>query len=175
MNFSKSLALVKSTTVALTIGMSSAAAAELEFIQWWEPELPSGALRAIMDDFEAQNPGITVTLVSGPYASTRDQIVVSAASGTLSDVVGLDGAWVNDLSQQGAIAGMDDLMAGSDFNADEVAAIISLNGNSYMFPVAIFRLPRFCQSRHAGVGRHRVHARNPLGVRRSRAQANQSG
>ncbi len=143
MNFSKSLALVKSTTVALTIGMSSAAAAELEFIQWWEPELPSGALRAIMDDFEAQNPGITVTLVSGPYASTRDQIVVSAASGTLSDVVGLDGAWVNDLSQQGAIAGMDDLMAGSDFNADEVAAIISLNGNSYMFPVASFVYPVF--------------------------------
>ena len=29
----------------------------LEFIQWWEPELPSGALRGLMDQFEAQNPG----------------------------------------------------------------------------------------------------------------------
>ena len=143
MRFTKSLALVKSAAVALAMGMSSAVAdTNIEFIQWWEPELPAGALRGIMDDFEAANPGITVTLVSGPYASTRDQIVVSAASGTLSDVVGLDGAWVNDLSKQGAIAAMDDLMAGSNFNKDDVAAI-SLDGNSYMFPVASFVYPVF--------------------------------
>ncbi|MGO8659050.1 extracellular solute-binding protein, partial [Rhizobium ruizarguesonis] len=74
------------------------------------PEMPSGALRGIMNDFEAKNPGIKVTLVSGPYATTRDQIVVGAASGTLSDVVGLDGAWVNGLAKQGAIASMDELM-----------------------------------------------------------------
>ncbi|MGO8477666.1 extracellular solute-binding protein, partial [Rhizobium ruizarguesonis] len=57
------------------------------------------ALRGIMNDFEAKNPGIKVTLVSGPYATTRDQIVVGAASGTLSDVVGIDGAWVNGLAK----------------------------------------------------------------------------
>lgn len=60
---------------------------EIEFIQWWEPEMPAGALRGIMDDFEKANPDIKVTLVSGPYSTTHDQIVVGAASGTLSDVV----------------------------------------------------------------------------------------
>ena len=35
---------------------------------------------------------------------THDQIVAGAASGTLSDVVGLDGAWVNGLAKQDAIA-----------------------------------------------------------------------
>ena len=105
--------------------------------------MPAGAFRSIMDDFEAQNPGITVTLVSGPYATTRDQIVIGAASGTLSDVVGLDGAWVNDLAKQGAIAAMDDLMSSSGFDASEVAAIIQLDGNSYMFPVASFVYPVF--------------------------------
>ena len=145
MNVKKSVLLWKSAVVAGVLGTTGAMAqANLEFIQWWEPELPAGALRAIMDDFEAKNPGITVTLVSGPYATTRDQIVVGAASGTLSDVVGLDGAWVNDLARQNAIAAMDDLMAASsDFNADEVAAVIEVDGSSYMFPVASFVYPVF--------------------------------
>ena len=105
MNFRKSMLLLQSAAIACALGITGAVAqTNLEFIQWWEPELPAGALRGIMDDFEAKNPGIKVTLVSGPYANTRDQIVVGAASGTLSDVVGLDGAWVNDLAKQGAIA-----------------------------------------------------------------------
>ncbi len=144
MNITRTSTWLVSTAFAATLGISTAQAdADLEFIQWWEPELPAGALRGIMDEFEAQNPGITVTLVSGPYATTRDQIVVGAASGTLSDVVGLDGAWVSDLAKQGAIAPMDDLMAASDFDSSQVAAIISLDNNSYMFPVASFVYPIF--------------------------------
>ena len=115
----------------------------IEFIQWWEPELPSGSFRALMDEFEAQNPGIEVKLISGPYSSTRDQIVVGAASGTLSDVVGLDGAWVNDLAKQGAIASLDELMTSTSFDAGQVADIIRVDGQSYMFPVASFVYPIF--------------------------------
>lgn len=115
----------------------------IEFIQWWAPELPEGSFRAIMDEFEAQNPGIKVELISGPYSNTRDQIVAGAATGTLSDVVGLDGAWVNDLAKQGAIAALDDLMASTNFDASQVAAIIKLDGKSYMFPVASFVYPIF--------------------------------
>lgn len=115
----------------------------IEFIQWWAPELPEGSFRELMDEFEAQTPGIKVELISGPYSSTRDQIVTGAATGTLSDVVGLDGAWVNDLAKQGAIAPLDELMASTDFDASKVAAIIKLDGNSYMFPVASFVYPIF--------------------------------
>jgi multiple sugar transport system substrate-binding protein len=115
----------------------------IEFIQWWAPELPAGSFQAIMEGFEKQNPGIKVKLISGPYSNTRDQIVTGAATGTLSDVVGLDGAWVNDLAKQGAIAALDDLMASTNFDASQVAAIIKLNGKSYMFPVASFVYPIF--------------------------------
>jgi len=115
----------------------------IEFIQWWEPELPAGSFRKIMNDFESQNPGIKVKLISGPYSDTRDQIVTGAASGTLSDVVGLDGAWVNDLAKQGAIMPLDSLMASNNFDASQVAAIIKLSGKSYMFPVASFVYPIF--------------------------------
>jgi multiple sugar transport system substrate-binding protein len=116
---------------------------EIEFIQWWEPEMPAGALRAIMDDFEAANPDITVTLISGPYSATHDQIVVGAASGTLSDVVGLDGAWVNGLAKQGAIASMDGLMDAAGFDRSQVADIIEVDGQSVMFPLASFVYPVF--------------------------------
>ena len=75
----------------------------LEFSQWWEPELPDGAFRGLMDQFEEENPGIKVELLSGPYASTKEQVVAGAAAGTMSDVVGLDGAWVSDFADQGAI------------------------------------------------------------------------
>ena len=60
---------------AATTGSTSAAAGggnvTLEFAQWWERELPAGALRSIMDDFEAKNAGIKVKLISGPYAATK--------------------------------------------------------------------------------------------------------
>lgn len=115
----------------------------IEFIQWWEPEMPAGALRSIMDDFEAKNPGIKVTLVSGPYSSTRDQIVVGAASGTLSDVVGLDGAWVNGLSKQGAIASLDELMDNAKYDRSQITDIVKVDGKSVMFPLASFVYPVF--------------------------------
>ena len=116
---------------------------EIEFIQWWEPEMPAGALRGIMDDFEAANPDIKVTLVSGPYSTTHDQIVVGAASGTLSDVVGLDGAWVNGLSKQGAITSLDPLMDAAGYDRSQIADIIKVDGQSVMFPLASFVYPVF--------------------------------
>lgn len=115
----------------------------LEFAQWWEPELPAGEFRALMDEFEAQNPGITVELLSGPYSATKDQIVAGAATGTMSDVVGLDGAWVNDFVKQGALASLTDLMAAAEYDDSELAAQIQLDGASYMIPVVNFVYPVF--------------------------------
>lgn len=115
----------------------------LEFAQWWEPELPAGELRALMDEFEAQNPGIRVVLLSGPYSTTRDQIVAGAATGTMADVVGLDGAWVNDFVRQGSLANLSQLMSEAGFDDSELAAQIQLNGSTYMIPVVNFVYPLF--------------------------------
>ena len=144
MNFRKSLAGLASAAAVITLYASTALAdTTIEFVQWWEPEMPAGALRGIMNDFEAANPGIKVTLVSGPYSTTHDQIVAGAASGTLSDVVGLDGAWVNGLAKQGAIASLDPLMDGAKYDRSQIADIIKVGGKSYMFPLASFVYPVF--------------------------------
>jgi multiple sugar transport system substrate-binding protein len=144
MSLKRSLTGLSSAVAALALCTTAAFAdATIEFVQWWEPEMPAGALRGIMNDFEAANPGIKVKLVSGPYSATHDQIVAGAASGTLSDVVGLDGAWVNGLAKQGALAPMDSLMDAAKYDRSQIADIIKVDGKSYMFPVASFVYPVF--------------------------------
>lgn len=126
-----------------TEGGAAGETVTLEFTQWWEPELPEGAFRSLMDEFEAQNPGVKVELISGPYSSTRDQVVAGAAAGTMSDVVGLDGAWVSDFVKQGALASLTDLMSQAGYDDSGLAAQIQLDGATYMIPVVNFVYPVF--------------------------------
>lgn len=118
----------------------------LEFAQWWEPELPDGTFRALMDKFEEQNPGIKVELLSGPYASTKEQLVAGAAAGTMPDVVGIDGAWVNDFAKQGAIADPTALMGQEGYDDSELASQIQYQGATYMIPVVNFVYPLFANT-----------------------------
>jgi multiple sugar transport system substrate-binding protein len=139
-NFFLALAML-----AVVIGVQTSAQEEvtLEFAQWWEPELPEGAFRGLMDEFEAANPGIKVELISGPYASTKEQVIAGAVAGTMSDVVGLDGAWVSDFVKQGSLANLTELMAGASYDDSELASQIQLNGGTYMIPVVNFVYPVF--------------------------------
>jgi multiple sugar transport system substrate-binding protein len=115
----------------------------LEFAQWWAPELPTGSFDKLMSDFTAQNPTIKVKLLSGPYASTKQQLVSGAASKTLPDVVGLDGAWVSDFAKQGAIADLSALMADAKYDSSQLASQIQVKGKTYMIPVVNFVYPLF--------------------------------
>lgn len=115
----------------------------IELAQWWEPELPDGELRALIDEFEDANPGINVDLLSGPYASTREQLVAGAASGTMPDVVGLDGAWVNDFAKQGAIADLSTLIDENGYDDSQLASQVQVNGATYMVPAVNFVYPLY--------------------------------
>ncbi len=129
---------------AMAIGTQTLAQdVTLEFIQWWEPELPEGSFRGLMDEFEAANPGIKVELISGPYASTKEQVIAGAVAGTMPDVVGLDGAWVSDFVKQGSIANLTDLMGQAGYDDSELASQIQSGGATYMIPVVNFVYPVF--------------------------------
>jgi multiple sugar transport system substrate-binding protein len=82
-------------------------------------------------------------LLSGPYASTKEQLFAGAAAGTMSDVVGLDGAWVSDFAKQGAIADLTALMAENDYDDGELASQIQIDDATYMIPVVNFVYPMF--------------------------------
>ncbi|WP_129789774.1 ABC transporter substrate-binding protein [Promicromonospora panici] len=115
----------------------------IEFAQWWEPELPDGEFRALMDEFEKQNPGIKVELISGPYAATKEQLFAGAASRTMPDVVGLDGAWVSDFASQGVITDLSALMEEAGYDDSELASQVQVDGSTYMIPVVNFVYPMF--------------------------------
>ncbi len=115
----------------------------LEFAQWWGAELPEGDFQKIVDGFTTQNPTIKIKLLSAPYASTKQQLVTGAASKTLPDVVGLDGAWVNDFAKQGAIADLSKLMTDAGYDPSQLASQVQLDGKTYMIPVVNFVYPLF--------------------------------
>ena len=124
-------------------GTSDGGKVTLEFSQWWAPELPDGALQGVINDFQAANPNIEVKLLSGPYASTQDQTFTAAASGTMADVVGLDGAWVSDLHKQGALADLSGKMKDAGYDYSQLASQVQLEGSTYMIPVVNFVYPLF--------------------------------
>ncbi|QHA93662.1 sugar ABC transporter substrate-binding protein [Bacillus sp. N1-1] len=114
----------------------------LEFQQWWGVELPNGVLQEIVDEFTADT-GINVELLSNPYADTKTQIAAGAASGTMADVVGLDGAWVYDFAKQGSIANLTELMEADGYDDSQLSDQIKVDGNTYMIPVANFAYPMY--------------------------------
>ncbi len=122
---------------------SSGGPVTLEFAQWWAPELPAGSFDKLISDFTAQNPNIKVKLLSAPYASTKQQLVSGAASRTLPDVVGLDGAWVSDFAKQGAITDLSKLMSDAKYDASQLASQVQVKGKTYMIPVVNFVYPLF--------------------------------
>lgn len=141
-------AIVAAAALLATAGCASGGESDsgevtIEFAQWWEPELPAGAFRDLMDQFEEENPGIKVELISGPYASTKETLFAGAASGTMPDVVGLDGAWVSDFAKQGAIADLTALMAEEGMDDSKLASQIQVDGATYMIPVVNYVYPLF--------------------------------
>ncbi|NVM98128.1 ABC transporter substrate-binding protein [Arthrobacter sp. SDTb3-6] len=116
---------------------------QLTFSQWWAPEMPAGALQNLIDQFQTQNPNISVKLISAPFASLQTQTISEAASGTLPDVVGLDGAWVNPLFKQGALLNLTNAMKSANYDPKDLASQVGYNGATYMIPVVNFVYPLF--------------------------------
>lgn len=117
----------------------------LEFQQWWGVELPDGALADICQKFTDET-GINIELLSNPYADTKTQIAAGAASGTMADVVGLDGSWVYDFAKQGSIADLTALMGEAGYDDTQLSDQIKYEGNTYMIPVVNFAYPMYANT-----------------------------
>lgn len=146
MNAKKVLSMT--LAAAMVFGASAMAAGSeakaegvtLEFQQWWEPELPDGVLREICDVFTEET-GISIELLSNPYAETKTQIAAGAATGTMADVVGLDGAWVYDFAKQQSITNLSVLMEEDGYDTSQLSDQVQVDGGTYMIPVVNFAMP----------------------------------
>lgn len=140
-----SLALTTTTACSGPIGPAANDSDEvtIQFAQWWAPELPEGAFTDLIEQFEEDNPGINVELISSPYSSTQEQLFAGSASGTMPDVMGLDGVWVHDFAQQGSIADLSALMDEHGYDDSRLASQVKVDGSTYMIPVVNFIYPLF--------------------------------
>ncbi|WP_238581572.1 ABC transporter substrate-binding protein [Demequina aestuarii] len=122
---------------------ASGDAVNLQFSQWWEVELDEGVMRDLMDRFEEANPGVTVELISNPYSATVDLQTAAAATGTLADVVAINGASVYDLKTQGAITNLSTLMDDAGFDPGQLVSNDQIDGATYMVRALNFAYPMY--------------------------------
>src|SRR5699024_2551826 len=87
--------------------------------------------------------GIQVEITSQPYSTVKDQLVAGAVSGTMPDVMGLDGNWVYDFNKQGALADMRQLAEDAGFDDWDKVNPIEMDDKVEMIPVANFAYPLF--------------------------------
>lgn len=114
----------------------------LEFQQWWAVEAPPGYIQNICDNFYKET-GITVKLLSAPFSDTKTAIVSGATTGTVADLVSVDGSWVYDFADQGLLTDMSALLKADGYDQTQVNSQWQAKGTTYCLPVVSFAYPMF--------------------------------
>jgi len=99
-------ALVAASTIGL---LASAAAADVELSFRYNYDNVD-EIRAGLDQFEADNPGITVTLERIAFKDARDQFIREAATGGGPDVLHMAYVWIKDLGTAEACLRLNELI-----------------------------------------------------------------
>ncbi|MGB7425255.1 MAG: extracellular solute-binding protein, partial [Ornithinimicrobium sp.] len=146
----RGLAAIATTAALVLAGCSSADdddsggdTVTLDFSQWWEVELSEGVMRGLMDRFEEEHEGVEVNLISNPYSATVDLQTTAAATGTLADIVAINGASVYDLQEQGAITDLSALMDDAGFDPEQLVSNDQIDGVTYMVRALNFAYPMY--------------------------------
>lgn len=90
----KAMALATATSAATLLG-SAASAVEIEYWQYFFDARVT-AMEQLIENFEAANPDITVTMTHFPYADYRTKVAAAIPSGEGPDVVQLFYGWLAD-------------------------------------------------------------------------------
>ena len=110
----------------------------LKFQQWWGVELPEGYLQDIVDRYKEET-GVTVELISAPWADTKTAITAGATNGTIADIISVDGAWLAEFVDMGILADA----GAAGINEELAADVWKVNGTSYVVPVNNFAYPMY--------------------------------
>lgn len=97
-------------TMALVAGMSTAVSAETLTVYWnaghaWEQ------YQAVIDQFEADNPGWTVQWERFQWPDMRTKLIADFSVGNTPDLTAEPGGWVQEFAQQGLLKSLDEYIA----------------------------------------------------------------
>jgi multiple sugar transport system substrate-binding protein len=132
---------------------------EIVFAQWWETRMEGDVLSEIIDEFEAENPLITVRLLKADWEEIRDALLYDVGAddsdtagdkqsrggelGSAPDIFALDAAHIGELtgfsSAEPLLAPLDSLMTAETADTAPTEAA----GTVYAVPVVSFLYPLF--------------------------------
>ena len=119
-------------------GESGGSDVTLKFQQWWGAELPEGYLDDIVAKYKEET-GVTVELLTAPWADTKTAITAGATNGTIADIISVDGAWLAEFAEMGILADVEAAGVDSSLASD----IWEVDGTKYVVPVNNFAYPMY--------------------------------
>ena len=143
-NVSISLAAMAFGALLCGVNVNAAddAGVTLEWQQWWAVECPEGYVQAICDRYYEET-GVKVELLSAPFADTKTAIVSGATTGTVADIVSVDGSWVYDFADQGILTNISTLLDADGFDQSIFMSQWRAMDSTYALPVINFPYPMF--------------------------------
>jgi len=150
MTLTKLKALVLATATSTAALLSSAAnAVEIEYWQYFFDARVT-AMEQLIENFEAANPDITVTMTHFPYADYRTKVAAAIPAGEGPDVVQLFYGWLNDYKAANLIQPLPSDAFNADTIDEEFFPMVSAmreGDNYWALPTAVRSLALFYNTR----------------------------
>jgi multiple sugar transport system substrate-binding protein len=143
--------LFKSLTAA-AVFMGSAAYADttLKLVEVITSPERTVVLQGLVDQFEADNPGVTVEIVSLPWGSAFEKLATMVAGGDIPDVVEMPDTWQALYAGSGQLISLADHVADWEHGStltDKTVAMGSQAGDLYMIPYGFYLRAMFYNKR----------------------------
>ncbi|WP_422050813.1 ABC transporter substrate-binding protein [Shimia sp.] len=134
---------LKTCTSAMALLVANAAAADttLKLVEVITSPERTEVLQTLVDGFEANNPGVTVEIVSLPWGQAFEKLATMVAGGDIPDVVEMPDTWQALYAGSGQLASLKDHVAGWENGAtltDKTVAMGSQAGDLYMIPYGFY-------------------------------------
>lgn len=138
-----------SVTSAATLFSGAAQAVEIEYWQYFF-DARVEAMEVLIENFQAANPDITVTMTHFPYADYRTKVAAAVPAGEGPDVVQLFYGWLNDYKEASLIQPLPtDAFPASQIDAEFFPMVQAMKeGDAYWaLPTAVRSLALFYNER----------------------------
>ncbi|MDE2819327.1 MAG: extracellular solute-binding protein [Chloroflexota bacterium] len=145
----KLLAILAVAVIALSLGSVALAQDDMVEIEYWQYNFGArvGAMDMLIEQFEAENPGIDVIHNSDiPYANFRDELAASAPAGVGPDVVTLFYGWIPAFVDAGYLVPLPEDSFSEEFILETFSPMVAnakFEGSYWAIPTAVRSLALF--------------------------------
>jgi len=129
------------SAVAILTGSTALAETNLKLVEVITSPERTEVLQGLVDQFEADNPDVTVEIVSLPWGSAFEKLATMVAGGDIPDVVEMPDTWSALYAGSGQLVSLKDHVAGWEGGAtltDKAVAMGSQAGDLYMIPYGFY-------------------------------------